>query len=60
MSPTPLPVTAMEQEDESISTLLAMGFPDILEIKRALRLAKVKITRIFFSLLINLFFARLE
>ena len=30
----------MEQEDENISTLLAMGFPDILEIKRALRLAK--------------------
>ena len=27
-------------EDENISTLLAMGFPDILEIKRALRLAK--------------------
>ena len=30
----------MEQEDENISTLLAMGFPDMLEIKRALRLAK--------------------
>ena len=27
-------------EDENISTLLAMGFPDIPEIKRALRLAK--------------------
>ena len=27
-------------EDENISTLLAMGFPDIAEIKRALRLAK--------------------
>ena len=30
----------MEQEDEHISTLLAMGFPDILEVKRAIRLAK--------------------
>ena len=30
----------MDQEDENISTLLAMGFPDMLEIKRALRLAK--------------------
>ena len=37
----------MEQEDESISTLLAMGFPDILEIKRALRLAKGHFERIF-------------
>ena len=30
----------MESEDENISTLLCMGFPDIAEIKRALRLAK--------------------
>ena len=33
-------MTVMEQEDEHISTLLAMGFPDILEVKRAIRLAK--------------------
>ena len=58
MSPTPLPVTAMEQEDESISTLLAMGFPDILEIKRALRLAKVYFAKIFFLYLSTYFFAR--
>lgn len=31
---------AAMDEDESLSTLLAMGFPDIGEIKRALRLAK--------------------
>lgn len=30
----------MDVEDENISTLMAMGFPDIGEIKRALRLAK--------------------
>jgi len=30
----------MESDDENISTLLAMGFPDISEIKRALRLSK--------------------
>ena len=30
----------MDVEDENISTLMAMGFPDIQEIKRALRLAK--------------------
>ena len=30
----------MDQEDENISTLMAMGFPDIGEIKRALRMAK--------------------
>lgn len=30
----------MEIEDENISTLLSMGFPDIVEIRRALRLAK--------------------
>ena len=57
MSPTPLPVTAMEQEDESISTLLAMGFPDILEIKRALRLAKVCFAKLF-SLVYLLIFLR--
>jgi len=28
------------EDDENISTLLAMGFPDIAEIKRALRLSK--------------------
>ena len=48
----------MEQEDESISTLLAMGFPDILEIKRALRLAKVYFAKIFFLYLSTYFFAR--
>lgn len=30
----------MDLEDENISTLMAMGFPDIGEIKRALRMAK--------------------
>ena len=30
----------MDVEDENISTLMAMGFPDIGEIKRALRMAK--------------------
>ena len=30
----------MDVEDENISTLMAMGVPDIGEIKRALRLAK--------------------
>lgn len=30
----------MDVEDENISTLMAMGFPDIVEIKRALRLSK--------------------
>lgn len=30
----------MDVEDENISTLMAMGFPDIAEIKRALRLSK--------------------
>ena len=30
----------MDVEDENISTLMAMGFPDIGEIKRALRLSK--------------------
>ncbi len=30
----------MDVEDENISTLMSMGFPDIGEIKRALRLAK--------------------
>ena len=30
----------MDVEDENISTLMAMGFPEIQEIKRALRLAK--------------------
>lgn len=30
----------MDVEDENISTLMAMGFPDITEIKRALRLSK--------------------
>ena len=34
------PGVTMESEDENISTLLCMGFPDIAEIKRALRLAK--------------------
>lgn len=35
--PTLLPTM---DEDENLSTLLAMGFPDLSEIKRALRLAK--------------------
>ena len=39
LSVRPLHRLAMD-EDENISTLLAMGFPDIAEIKRALRLAK--------------------
>lgn len=30
----------MDADDENISTLMAMGFPDINEITRALRLAK--------------------
>lgn len=30
----------MEGDDENINTLLCMGFPDVAEIKRALRLAK--------------------
>ena len=30
----------IQENDENISTLLAMGFPEIGEIKRALRLAK--------------------
>ena len=29
-----------EGDDENINTLLCMGFPDVAEIKRALRLAK--------------------
>lgn len=32
--------SAMDADDENISTLMAMGFPDINEITRALRLAK--------------------
>lgn len=33
-------VMEIQENDENISTLLAMGFPEIGEIKRALRLAK--------------------